>query len=115
MTTEADRPAARARQEANMAAKVVKGTYQHYKGGFYEVLGLATDPDREGEWVVYQALGLVEDLKGEEERHVVRSGNKGALAICSVERFTEEVAGGDWWGGQKVPRFRLICRTPPDS
>src|SRR5262245_50089984 len=30
----------------------VKGIYQHYKGGFYEVLGVADDPTREGRWVV---------------------------------------------------------------
>jgi hypothetical protein len=96
-------------------AEVVKGTWQHYKGDFYEVLGVAQDPTREGDYVVYQALGITEDLKGEQEQHVLRTGNKGALAICTVERFTEMVEGGEYSGGRKVPRFRLICRMPPDG
>jgi hypothetical protein len=94
---------------------VVKGTWQHYKGDFYEVLGIAQDPSREGDFVVYQALGITEDLTGEQEQHVLRSGNKGALSICAIERFTEQVDGGRYSGGKKVPRFRLFSRLPQDS
>ena len=36
---------------------IVKGIWQHYKGGFYEVLGIASDPTREGDFVVYEAIG----------------------------------------------------------
>jgi hypothetical protein len=90
----------------------VKGTYQHYKGGFYEVLGIADDPTREGRFVVYQSLGIAEDLTGEHEQRVLRTGNKGALSICSVERFTELVDGGPYAGGARVPRFKLIARMP---
>jgi hypothetical protein len=92
--------------------KVVPGTWQHYKGDFYEVLGLAQDPTREGDFVVYQALGITEDLTGEQEARVLRTGNKGALSICTVERFTELVDGGAYSGGKKVPRFRLLSRAP---
>jgi hypothetical protein len=70
----------------------VRGTYQHYKGDFYEVLGVADNPAQEGRWVVYQALGITEDLTGEHEHRVLRSGNKGALSICSVERFAAKCA-----------------------
>jgi hypothetical protein len=93
--------------------KVVKGTWQHYKGDFCEVLGIAQDPTREGDFVVYQALGITEDLKGEHDEHVLRTGNKGALSICSLERFIEIVDGREYHGGRKVPRFRLISRLPP--
>jgi len=96
-------------------ATVVKGTWQHYKGDFYEVLGIAQDPTREGDYVVYQALGITEDLTGEEEQRVLRTGNKGALSICTVEHFTELVEGKGHGGGQKVPRFRLFCRLPPGA
>jgi hypothetical protein len=94
-------------------AKVVKGTWQHYKGDFYEVLGIAQDPTREGDFVVYQALGITEDLKREHEEPVLRTGNKGALSICTIERFTELVGGGEYSGGRQVPRFRLIASHPP--
>jgi hypothetical protein len=90
----------------------VKGTYQHYKGGFYEVLGIAEDPTREGRFVVYQSLGITEDLTGEQEKRVLRTGNKGALSICAVERFTELVADREHTGGKKVPRFKLVNAAP---
>jgi hypothetical protein len=93
----------------------VKGTYQHYKGGFYEVLGIADDPTREGRFVVYQSLGITEDLKGEHEQRALRTGNKGALSVCTVERFTELVDGKDYSGGKRVPRFRLVNRLPADA
>jgi hypothetical protein len=93
---------------------VVKGIWQHYKGGFYEVLGIAQDPAREGDFVVYEAIGITEDLKGEHDQRILRTGNKGALSICSPERFTQIVDGGEYTGGQKVPRFRLVSRQSPD-
>jgi len=92
----------------------VKGTYQHYKGDFYEVLGIAGDPTREGRFVVYQAIGITEDLTGEQDQHVLKTGNKGALSVCPIERFTELVDGGQYAGGAKVPRFRLFVRMPND-
>jgi hypothetical protein len=96
-----------------MKDNVVKGTWQHYKGDFYEVLGIAQDPTREGAFVVYQGLGITEDLTGQREQRILRTGNKGALSICLVEHFTGLVDGREYSGGQKVPRFRLICRLPP--
>jgi hypothetical protein len=90
----------------------VPGTYQHYKGGLYELLGMADDPTREGRFVVYQSLGIAEDLTGEHEQRILRTGNKGALSICPVSRFLESVDGGERTGGKPVPRFRLISRMP---
>ena len=94
--------------------RIVRGIWQHYKGGFYEVLGLAQDPTREGDFVVYQAIGITEDLKGEHEQRILRTGNKGSLSICAPERFTEIVDGGEYTAGQRVPRFRLVSRQSPD-
>jgi len=37
-------------------AKVKKGRYRHYKGNFYEVIGLARHSETEEEMVVYKAL-----------------------------------------------------------
>jgi hypothetical protein len=94
----------------------VPGTYQHYKGAFYEVLGIADEPESGTKYVVYQAIGITENLLDEEEpvlgHRVVRNGAKGALAVATTERFTELVDGGEYWGGKKVPRFRLVSAAP---
>jgi hypothetical protein len=91
----------------------VAGTYQSYKGDFYEVLGVADEPQTGAKFVVYQSLGITENLTDEDPgpvlgHRVVRNGSKGALAVASVERFTELVDGGGASGGKKVPRFRLV-------
>jgi hypothetical protein len=36
----------------------VKGTYQHFNGGFYEVLGIAEEPETGPRYVVYEASGV---------------------------------------------------------
>src|SRR5205807_1947366 len=86
----------------------VPGIYQHYKGDFYEVLGVAEDPTREGRFVVYRSLGIAEDITRETDKAVARTGNQGALSVCPVDRFTETVDGGIHAGGRRVPRFRLV-------
>jgi hypothetical protein len=96
----------------------VAGTYQHYKGGFYEVLGVAEEPDSGSRFVVYQSLGITENLLDDEDEpqlghRVVRNGSKGALSVCSPERFTETVSDKDYTGGRKAPRFRLIAPARP--
>ena len=97
----------------------VKGTYQHYKGAFYEVLGIAQDPESGKAWVVYESLGITENLlEGKDpempafEHRVVENATKGALAVCSIVRFTEEVDGGDYADGHRIPRFRLVSPAP---
>lgn len=96
-----------------------RGTYQHYKGGFYEVLGIAEDPENGKQWVVYQSLGITENLlegKSDEEAEydyrVLKNATKGALAVCTIERFTDEVDGGEYWSGRRVLRFRLVSPSP---
>lgn len=94
------------------------GTYQNYKGAFYEVLGIADEPETGKKFVVYQSLGITENVIDEDPagpvlgHRVVRNGSKGALAVCSVERFTETVDGGEYNGGKSVPRFRLVSAAP---
>jgi hypothetical protein len=106
-----------------MAAKTqkdpVKGTYQHYKGAFYEVLGIAEDPESGNRFVVYEALGLMENLLDPDpENHfqpkacVSSTPTKGELAVCSIERFTELVDGKEYHKGERVPRFRLVSPAP---
>ncbi len=95
-----------------------RGTYQHYKGAFHEVLGIAEDPETGQRYVVYESLGISENLLDTDKagphlgRRVVRNGSKGALAVCSVARFTEEVDGKEYSGGKKVPRFQLVSAMP---
>jgi hypothetical protein len=93
----------------------VKGTYQHYKGAFYEVLGIAEEPESGSRYVVYQSIGLLENLLPADPKnhfypdaHVTSTPNKGELTVCTLERFTELVDGKDYHEGKRVPRFRLV-------
>lgn len=63
------------------------GKYQHYKGGEYEVLGVARHSESLEELVVYKAL------YGENETWV-----------RPIKMFFEEVE----FEGKKVPRFKYI-------
>jgi len=99
----------------------VKGTYQHFKGAFFEVLGIAEAPETMKRQVVYQAIGLAEVLLGPDaesdappEARVISTPTKGELAVCSIERFTELVDGKEYNQGQRVPRFRLVSPAPRD-
>jgi hypothetical protein len=97
----------------------VKGTYQHFKGAFYEVLGIAEEPETGKRYIVYQSLGLMEVLVGPDpENHfapkerVTSTPTKGELAVCSVKRFMELVDGKEFHQGKQVPRFRLVAPVP---
>jgi hypothetical protein len=97
----------------------VKGTYQHYKGAFFEVLGIAEAPETMTRQVVYQAIGLAEVLLSPEsddsfhpDSRVISTPTKGELAVCSIKRFTELVDGKEYHPGQRVPRFRLVSPVP---
>jgi hypothetical protein len=63
------------------------GRYQHYKGNFYEVLGVAKHSETKEELVVYRAL----------------YGEHG-LWVRPVTMFLETVIKD----GQPVPRFKFI-------
>ncbi len=77
-------------------------------------LGIGEDPTREARFVVYRSLGIAEDRTGVTGKAIARTGNKGALSVCPVERFTEIVDGGEHTGGKRVPRFMLINGAPQD-
>jgi len=63
---------------------IQKGIYQHFKGGYYEVIGIATHSETNEQMVVYQSLRnhslWVRPLKMWEEK-VERNG-------CVYQRFT---------------------------
>lgn len=63
------------------------GKYEHYKGGQYEVIGLAKHSETMEEFVVYKALY-----------------GEGDLWIRPYKMFLEEVESN----GKKVPRFKYI-------
>jgi len=68
------------------------GKYQHYKGNFYEVIGLAYHSETLEKLVVYRALYNSPEL-----------GEK-PLFVRPLKMFLEMVEVG----GQKVPRFRFV-------
>src|SRR5262245_11353555 len=100
-------------------ADPVRGLYQHYKGGFYEMLGIAEDVESGDRCVVYQDVGLMENLLDPDPNdpprlnaRVVETPNRGSLSVCSIKRFTEAVDGGVYHHGARVPRFRLVIPAP---
>ena len=72
---------------ADGAAPVKPGRYRHFKGGEYEVIGIARDSETDQEMVVYRAL----------------YGERG-LWVRPLRMFTEIVDRD----GQRVRRFERI-------
>lgn len=70
------------------AKSIKKGIYQHYKGAYYEVLGVSHHSETLEELVMYRML----------------YGDYGYW-VRPVTMFCETVAGGD---GQEMPRFNFI-------
>jgi len=68
------------------------GKYQHYKGNFYEVIGVARHSETDDEVVVYRAL------------YDSKEFGKNALWIRPLKMFVEDVIVN----GKKVPRFKFI-------
>ena len=75
-----------------MSEEIKLGKYQHFKGNFYEVIGVARNSETLEEFVVYRALY---DNK--------KFGNN-ALWIRHKSMFLEEVEVN----GKMVPRFKYI-------
>ena len=72
------------------------GKYQHYKGKFYEVVGVVLHTETKKKMVLYKALYSVEGLDeelGEEP-----------LFVRPKEMFMEKVVRE----GKEVPRFKLV-------
>jgi len=66
--------------------KVKLGKYRHFKGGEYEVIGIAKHSETQEEMVVYKSLA------------------DGKTWTRPLENFLEEVE----FSGQKFPRFKFI-------
>lgn len=73
-------------------AEIKLGTYEHYKGQRYEVIGLARHSETLEEMVVYRALYASEKF-----------GDR-ALWVRPAAMFRESVVVG----GETVPRFRYV-------
>jgi hypothetical protein len=69
------------------------GKYQHYKGKFYEVIGVARHSETLEELVVYRALYDSEEF------------GKNALWVRPKSMFLENVNVG----GREIPRFRYVA------
>ena len=70
------------------------GTYRHYKGNTYQVLGVAKHSETEEELVVYRAL----------------YGNRG-LWVRPLEMFQGKVEVK----GKSIPRFELIQKEDEEA
>lgn len=70
-----------------MGNKLKQGTYEHYKGKQYEVIGIAKHSETLEEMVVYRAL----------------YGERGTW-VRPLKMFLEEVEVS----GKKMPRFKYI-------
>lgn len=73
-------------------AELKLGKYRHYKGKYYEVIGLARHSETLEELVVYKALYDSKDF------------GKNALWVRPKKMFLETII----IDGKKVPRFRLV-------
>lgn len=69
--------------------KLKLGKYQHYKGHFYKVIGIAKHSETLEELVVYEALYENPD---------------GKLWVRPLKMFLEKVE----INGKKVPRFKFV-------
>ena len=68
------------------------GKYQHYKGKFYEVIGVARNSETLEEFVVYRAL------------YESKEFGKNAIWVRPKKMFLENVIVD----GKEIPRFKFI-------
>ncbi len=75
-----------------MADKIKLGKYQHFKGKFYEVVGIARHSETLEEMVVYKAL------------YESKEFGKDALWVRPKKMFLETTT----LDGKEVPRFKYV-------
>ena len=75
-----------------MNEKIKLGKYEHYKGGQYEVIGIARDSETLEEVVIYKALYNSKEF------------GENALWVRPKQMFLEFVNVD----GSKVPRFKYL-------
>lgn len=81
------------REGKNVSMDELKiGTYQHYKGNFYEVIGLARHSETLEELVVYRAVDESPDY------------GKNALWVRPKALFRENILRE----GKEIPRFTYV-------
>ena len=68
------------------------GRYKHYKGKYYEVIGVAHHSETLEKLFVYKALYAIDDL------------GEGSLWVRPLEMFLEKV----FVDGIEVPRFEFV-------
>jgi len=68
------------------------GKYQHYKGKFYEVIGVARNSETLEEFVVYRAL------------YESKEFGKNAIWVRPKKMFLENVIVD----GKEIPRFKFV-------
>jgi hypothetical protein len=71
------------------------GKYQHYKGKFYEVIGVAKHSETLEEMVVYRALYNSKEF------------GKNALWVRPKKMFLEKIIVN----GKKLPRFKYVGKS----
>ena len=76
-------------QITSNSSKLKLGKYKHYKGNFYNVIGIAKHSETLEELAVYEAL---------------YENPEGKLWVRPLKMFLEEVEVN----GKKVPRFKYI-------
>ena len=69
-----------------MREEIKGGKYQHYKGGFYEIIGIGTHSETGEKLIIYKSL------------------NDNQLWIRPKTIFLEDVVVN----GEKTPRFKFI-------
>jgi len=72
------------------------GKYRHYKGKYYEVLGIALDTETRKKMVLYKCLYPVNDLPKEY--------GKEPIFTRTYDNFIVEVE----IDGKRIPRFKFI-------
>lgn len=77
---------------SNMESDLLMGTYRHYKGNFYEVIGVGRHSETMELLVVYKA------------KYATAAYAEGTLWIRPLSMFTETVVVE----GVEVPRFEYI-------
>ncbi len=79
-----------------MSIDLLSGIYQHFKGEYYLVLGVARHSETEEKFVVYVPLYL-------------REGPR--ISVRPLEMFLDEVERD----GKKMPRFKYIGTEMPED
>jgi hypothetical protein len=78
-----------------MPEEIKLGKYQHHKGNFYKVIGVARHSETLEEMVVYQAL------------YDSKESGRNAIWVRPKKMFLETVV----FNGKEVPRFRLVGKV----